>query len=165
MLERLKPVEHQETALVTDQPGQRPSLLGGIDKALAGMAEVAQRLLEEELGGGVSLLVVSLAVEGVDEDPAGTAIVVVAHPSEPFRHDPRLTRSAFGVEHEDTGAFVPGLVEGVQLGLAAGEAFAVGAQDLQAVGFRGGGRRVGHWRFGAVRSWVWQLSTWQLSTL
>ncbi|PYQ56291.1 MAG: hypothetical protein DMF53_25855 [Acidobacteria bacterium] len=139
MLEWLEPVEHQEAAMLADQPGERSSLLGGIGEAWAGVPEVGERLLEEELGGGVPLLVASLAIEGVDEDPAGAAVAVVAHLGEPFRHDAGFARSAFGVENEDAGAFVPGLVEGGELGLAAGEAFAVGAQDFQAVGGVGHG--------------------------
>src|SRR3954447_4515489 len=125
--------------MLTNQPGERSSLLGGINEARAGIAEVGERLLEEDFGGGVPLLVASLAVEGVDEDSAGAVKAVVAHLGEPFRYDPGLARSAFGVEDEDAGAFVPGLVEGGELGLAAGETFAVGAQDFQAVGCVGHG--------------------------
>ncbi len=147
MLERLEAVEHQETALLSDQPGERSSLLGGVDQAWTGMAEVGERLLEEKLGGGVPLLVASLTIEGMDENPAGATVTVIAHLGEPLHYDARLTRSAFGVEDEDADAFVPGLIEGGELSLAAGEAFAVGAQDLQAVGLGGDGHGVSHERF------------------
>ena len=44
-----EPVEHQQTALLDDQPGEGPPLLGRIGEAGASVTEVAQRLLEEEL--------------------------------------------------------------------------------------------------------------------
>lgn len=71
MLERLETVEHQEAALLDQQAGERPALFGGIDERRAGMAEVAQGVLEEELGRGVAVLVGPLAVEGMDEHPPG----------------------------------------------------------------------------------------------
>ncbi len=49
MLERLEPVEHQETALLDDQPGESSALLCGVDKRWACVAKVEERLLEEEL--------------------------------------------------------------------------------------------------------------------
>ena len=129
----------------------RPCSVGSVRRR-AGMAEVVQRLLEEDLRRGVPLLIAPLAVEGMHEDPPSSAPAVVAHLGQPVGHHPRLARSAFGVEHEDAhDALVPGPIERRQLLLAAGEAVTVGAQDFQSVGQGGGGGRWKHRRFGTVR--------------
>jgi hypothetical protein len=56
-----------------------------------------------------------------------------------FGHGGGLT---VGVEHKDAHSpLVPGLVKRRQLVLSAGEAVAIGAQDVESVGCRGGGGR------------------------
>jgi len=74
---------------------------------------------------------------GADEHPPCPAPPVIAHLRQPPGHHPRLARASLGMQHEDAHPLAPGPVERFQLRLAAGEAGAVGAQDVETV--RGGG--------------------------
>ncbi len=88
------------------------------------------------------MFVASLAIEGMHENAARPTPAIVEHLISPLGEHTRFTGSPFGVEDEDSrDAFVPGAIERFQLLLAAGEAVAIGAEDFEAVGLRGGGGR------------------------
>jgi hypothetical protein len=107
------------------------------------MAEVFQRLLEEDLRRRVAQLITPLAVEGMDEHPPCSAPAIVAQMGQPFGHDPRLARAALSMEHEDAHSLGPRPIEHLQLRLPPGEPGTVGAQHLEAVGRKGSGHAMG----------------------
>src|SRR5215210_897035 len=89
-----------------------------------GIAEEAEGVVDERLGGGDAVLH-SLAVERPVEHPGGPAPVVGGHAVQPAGDQGGFADASEGDEGEDVGARVlPGGVEAGELGLAADEVWA-----------------------------------------
>jgi hypothetical protein len=143
MLQRLDPMEHQ----------QHTALHQGFGNGLAFSSrtcrisldvEFIERPVQERFGRGRALLA-ALAVEGPSEHSLGATIAVGLHPLEPLVDQCRFPGSAFGNKREDVGLTIcPRLIEALQLGIAADEAFIGGLgqpRDLDEPRARGAAAR------------------------
>ncbi|HEX3529077.1 MAG TPA: hypothetical protein VH988_18625 [Thermoanaerobaculia bacterium] len=142
-MQRLDAVEDQEGPLLPYEKGEaRAAVVGGAGLWI-GVAEDAEGVMDEGLGGG-GLVFRPLAVERPAEHARGAAPVVGSHAVEPPGDQGRLADASEGDEGEDVDGWIfPGGIEPGDLGLPADE---MRTGDGQAAEVEEGGR--GHGVFG-----------------
>ena len=140
VLQRLDAVENEQRAPPRHRLGDRLALGGGAGRFRLD-AELVQRPIEERVRRSRALLR-ALAVKRPAEHCLRAAIIVGPQSLQPFVDQRRLARAAFGDEREDVGLGIgPGVVEALQLRVAADEAFVGGfgeAADVDVAGCAAG---------------------------
>ena len=132
VLQRLQPVQHQQGPLALHQGGQPVAFVPRRAGRGVGVAEPAQRGVDELVGRGLAALGRALAVEGPAEDAARTLVVRFTHFKQPPVDQGRLAHAAPGDQAQHVGlGIVPGRVQAGQLGVAAEEHGAGDGQLLQ----------------------------------
>jgi hypothetical protein len=121
VLQGLDAVEDEQRALLPDERGETGAAVVEGAGLGVGIAEEAEGVVEERLGGGDPLLH-PLAVERPVEDAGGAAPVVGGHAVQPAGDQGGFADASEGDEGEDVDFRVlPGGVEAGELGLAADE--------------------------------------------
>src|SRR5215210_8979331 len=127
MLQRLESVEDQQAMVLDEQPGQRATLLVGLEDRGTLVSKVGKGLLEEPLRRRIAPLAAPLTIKGMHEHPPRPSPAGIAHPPQPLNDAPRLARPAFCMQREDPHPRRPGPVQCRQLLLPADETFTVDA--------------------------------------
>ena len=121
VLQRLDAVEDEQGALLPHQIGEARAAVVERAGLGVGIAEEAEGVVDERLGGG-DLVLAPLAVERPVEHPRGPAPAVGRHAVQPAGDQRRLADASEGHQGEDVdGRVLPGGVEPGELRLAADE--------------------------------------------